>query len=57
MELAYEHMNDARKIEIRPEQITADRVTQVLYHVSQREKIPLLLGLLSVRASSARCSS
>ena len=46
MELAYEHMNDARKIEIRPEQITADRVTQVLYHVSQREKIPLLLNLL-----------
>ncbi|MFI5119103.1 MAG: DEAD/DEAH box helicase [Thermoanaerobaculia bacterium] len=46
MELAYEHLNDAKKIEIRPEQITADRVTQVLYHVSQREKIPLLLGLL-----------
>ncbi len=46
MELAYEHMNDAKKIEIRPEQITADRVTQVLYHVSQREKIPLLLNLL-----------
>ncbi len=46
MELAYEHMHDAKKIEIRPEQITADRVTQVLYHVSQREKIPLLLGLL-----------
>ncbi|HEX7529408.1 MAG TPA: DEAD/DEAH box helicase, partial [Thermoanaerobaculia bacterium] len=46
MELAYEHLNDARKIEIRPEQITADRVTQVLYHVSQREKIPLLLNLL-----------
>ncbi len=46
MELAYEHLNDARKIEIRPEQITADRVTQTLYHVSQREKIPLLLGLL-----------
>jgi hypothetical protein len=46
MELAYEHLNDARKIEIRPEQVTADRVTQVLYHVSQREKIPLLIGLL-----------
>jgi ATP-dependent RNA helicase RhlB len=46
MELAYEHLNDAKKIEIRPEQVTADRVTQVLYHVSQREKIPLLLGLL-----------
>jgi hypothetical protein len=39
-------MNDAEKIEIRPEQVTADRVTQVLYHVGSREKIPLLTGLL-----------
>ncbi len=46
MELAWEHMNDAEKIEIRPEQITADRVTQALYHVGSREKIPLLTGLL-----------
>jgi ATP-dependent RNA helicase RhlB len=46
MELAYEHMNDAEKIEIRPEQVTAERVTQVLYHVSTREKTSLLLGLL-----------
>jgi ATP-dependent RNA helicase RhlB len=46
MELAWEHMNNAEKIEIRPEQVTADRVTQVLYHVGSREKIPLLTGLL-----------
>ncbi len=46
LELAWEHMNDARKIEIRPQQVTADRVIQVLYHVGAREKIPLLLGLL-----------
>jgi len=46
MELAWEHMNDAEKIEIRPEQVTADRVTQALYHVGNREKIPLLTGLL-----------
>ena len=46
LELAWEHMNDARKIEIRPQHVTADRVTQVLYHVGAREKIPLLLGLL-----------
>jgi ATP-dependent RNA helicase RhlB len=54
MELAYEHLNDAVKIEIRPEQVTADRVTQVLYHVSQREKMPLLLGLLRREAAAAR---
>ena len=54
MELAYEHLNDAVKIEIRPEQVTADRVTQTLYHVSQREKIPLLLGLLAREAAATR---
>ncbi|HQQ78677.1 MAG TPA: DEAD/DEAH box helicase, partial [Thermoanaerobaculia bacterium] len=53
MELAYEHMNDAVKVEIRPEQVTADRVTQALYHVSQREKMPLLLGLLRREADAA----
>ena len=53
MELAYEHLNDAVKVEIRPEQITADRVTQVLYHVSQREKMPLLLGILRREAALA----
>jgi ATP-dependent RNA helicase RhlB len=47
MELAWEHMNDAVKIEIRPEHVMADRVTHVLYHVAQREKIPLLLGLIA----------
>jgi ATP-dependent RNA helicase RhlB len=53
MELAYEHLNDAVKVEIRPEQVTADRVTQALYHVSQREKMPLLLGLLRREAAAA----
>ena len=53
MELAYEHLNDAVKVEIRPEQITADRVTQTLYHVSQREKMPLLLGTLRREAALA----
>lgn len=46
MELSWEHMNDAEKIEIAPEKVTADRVEQVLYHVGTREKIPLLLGIL-----------
>ncbi|MGE5347051.1 MAG: DEAD/DEAH box helicase [Acidithiobacillales bacterium] len=54
LELAWEHMNDARKIEIRPEQLTVDRVTQVLYHVGAREKIPLLLGLLRREAQGEK---
>jgi ATP-dependent RNA helicase RhlB len=46
MELAYEHMNNPESVKINPEQITADKITQVLYHVSKEEKIPLLIGLL-----------
>ncbi len=45
-ELAWEHLNDAEAIEIRPQQLTADGVTQVLYHVGAREKLSLLAGLL-----------
>ena len=45
-ELAYEHMNNPDIIRINPEQVTADRVTQVLYHVSKEEKVSLLIGLL-----------
>ncbi len=46
LELAYEHMNSPTLVKINPEQVTADKVTQVLYHVANDEKIPLLLGLL-----------
>jgi len=46
MELAYEHMNSPTLVKINPEQITADKVTQLLYHVANDEKIPLLLALL-----------
>ncbi len=46
MELAYEHMNSPTQVKINSEQITADKVTQVLYHVANDEKIPLLLGLM-----------
>jgi len=45
-ELAYEHMNDPAAINVAPDKITADRVEQVLYHVSSAEKISVLLGLL-----------
>lgn len=46
MELAYEHMNSPTEVKIKSEQVTADKVTQVLYHVANDEKIPLLLGLM-----------
>jgi len=46
MELAYEFMNAPEKVSVTPEQMTAERVEQVLYHVSRKEKFPLLLGLL-----------
>ena len=46
MELAYEFMNVPQKVSATPEQMTAERVEQVLSHVSRKEKFPLLLGLL-----------
>jgi ATP-dependent RNA helicase RhlB len=46
MELAYEFMNLPEKVSVNPEQLTAERVTQSIYHVASKEKFPLLLGLL-----------
>jgi len=46
MELAYEHMNNAVRVEIEPEQITASGIREILYHVPTAEKLPLLLGLV-----------
>ncbi|MFP4278831.1 MAG: DEAD/DEAH box helicase [Halochromatium sp.] len=46
MELAYEHMNDPQMVEITPERVTAERVTQRGYMVANNEKVPLLIGLL-----------
>ena len=45
-ELAYEHMNNPVLIKINPEQVTAENVIQVGYHISKDEKISLMLGLL-----------
>lgn len=45
-ELAYEHMNAPQAVEVAPEQVTADKVAQVIYYPALDEKIPLLLGLL-----------
>ena len=46
MELAYEHTNNAEKVEVEPERVLAHGITEVLYHVSSAEKFRLLLGLL-----------
>ncbi len=52
LELAYEHMNSPQKIEIEPEQVTADRVRQAMVHVANDEKLPLLVGLLRDRKAT-----
>lgn len=54
MELAYEFMNIADKVQIEPEQVTAERVEQIAYHVARREKFPLLLGLLKKETETVR---
>jgi ATP-dependent RNA helicase RhlB len=54
MELAYEFMDLAEKVRIEPEQVTAERVEQLLYHVGRREKFPLLLGLLKKEDAADR---
>ncbi len=54
MELAYEFMALAEKVQIQPEQVTAERVDQILYHVGRREKFPLLLGLMKKEEEADR---
>ncbi|WP_455382899.1 DEAD/DEAH box helicase, partial [Salinispira pacifica] len=44
--IAWEHMNNPAEVEINPEQVTVEGITQVLYHVGREEKFRLLLGLL-----------
>ena len=46
-ELAYEHMNDPELVRIEPEQITAKQVEESVYYPGDREKIPLLIGLIN----------
>jgi ATP-dependent RNA helicase RhlB len=52
MELAYEHTNNAEKVEVEPERVGAHGITEVLYHVSSSEKFRLLLGLLEREGGS-----
>jgi len=44
--LAWEYMNEPVEIEINPEHLTVELITQELYHVGKDEKFNLLLGLI-----------
>ena len=46
MELAYVFMNDAVRVSVTPEQVTAENVEHLVYHVSKPEKTHLLVNLL-----------
>src|SRR5260370_6725435 len=46
LELTWEFMNNPAQITIMPQQKTAERVEQTLYHVGREEKFPLLLCLM-----------
>jgi ATP-dependent RNA helicase RhlB len=46
-ELAYEHMSEVETVRIEEEQMTTDRVTQVVYYPANPEKLPLLVQLLT----------
>ena len=48
--LSDEFMKNSSLIEIEPEQITVDRISQELYHVGTHEKMSLLLGILKKHA-------
>jgi ATP-dependent RNA helicase RhlB len=47
LELAYEHMNNAEKLTVETDSVTAERVRQKVYFPANDEKIPLLIGLLA----------
>src|SRR5262249_11710264 len=53
MELAYMFMNDATKVSVTPEQVTAEKIEHLVYHCGSHEKLPVLISLLR-RAPGAR---
>jgi len=44
--LAWDHMNSPAEIEIEPEHVTVEEITQELYHVTGVDKVSLLLGVM-----------
>ncbi|AFC85243.1 DEAD/DEAH box helicase [Frateuria aurantia] len=55
LELAYEHMHEAEKLVVESDNVTADRVRQLVYFPAKEEKMPLLLNLLKTTGERARC--
>ena len=53
LELAYEHMHEAEKLVVESDNVTADRVRQLVYFPAKEEKMPLLLNLID-RAQPSR---
>lgn len=51
LELAYEHMHNAEKLVVESENVTADKVRQLVYFPAKEEKLPLLLNLLERTAA------
>ncbi len=45
-ELAWEYMDTPVEIEIKPEQVTVENITQEIHHVAKEDKMSLLLGIL-----------
>lgn len=45
MELAYEHMDNPKKLQVEAETVTADRIRQVIYYPANDQKLALLIGL------------
>jgi ATP-dependent RNA helicase RhlB len=52
LELAYEHMHNAEKLVVETDNVTADRVRQLVYFPAKEEKMPLLLNLLEQVSAS-----
>jgi len=46
LELAYEHMHNAEKLVVESDNVTADKVRQVVFFPAKEEKLPLLLNLI-----------
>jgi ATP-dependent RNA helicase RhlB len=44
--LAWEYTKSPFEIEIKPEIVTVEEITQILYHVPSQDKMPFLLGIL-----------
>ncbi len=49
-ELAYEHMNTPTHIHVEPDEVTAGKIDEFLFYPSNKEKLPLLVGLMQQQA-------